>query len=271
MIALSLNGKRFSNCIIIALIIVLALSSCRSHKDLTMLRNAGDSTKLVISHKPVLYRIKENDNLYVSLISNNPEMNDIYNPSTVGFPRNLSSSSIWFSLTSQYVFGFIVDHEGFITLSGIGKVHVQGMTIEECEKEVEAIASQYLKNVTAKVRLLNFKITVLGEVTRPDVYYSYNTEFTVFDAISVANGVKNTASINTVLVIREVGVDKRKTYRLDLQNTNSLNSEGFNLKPNDVVIVQPAKFKNFELKLPVYSIVISSITTFLLVLNYFKK
>lgn len=236
-----------------------------------MFRNAGEASQVVPSNKLEPYRIKENDNLYVSLISNNPEMNDIYNPSTAGFPRNLSSSSIWFSLTSQFVFGFLVDHEGYITLSGIGKVKVTGFTVEQCEKEIEAVASQYLKNVTAKVRLLNFKVTVLGEVTKPDVYYAYNNELTVIDAISMANGVKNTASINRVLVVREVGNSERKTFRLDLQNTNSLASEGFNLKPNDVVIVQPAKFKNLELKLPVYTVVLSTVTTFLLVLDYLKR
>jgi polysaccharide export outer membrane protein len=126
-----------------------------------------------------------------------------------------------------------------------------------------------LKDVTAKVRLLNFKVTVIGEVISPGVYYNYNPEFTVFDAISMANGTKNTTSIENVLVMREIG-DQTQSFRLNLKSISSLTSEGYNLQPNDIVVVQPSRFKNLELQLPIYSLVLSSITTFILVLSFIE-
>jgi polysaccharide export outer membrane protein len=213
------------------------------------------------------YKIKMQDNLFVSVISSNPEMNAIYNPATVGNPGSGSGNNQWATLSGQFVYGYIVDQEGFVTLPGIGKVHVLGMTIEQCEKEIQQKATQYLKDVIAKVRLLNYKVTVIGEVISPGVYYNYNPEFTVFDALSMANGTKNTTSISNVLVMREIG-DQTQTYRLNLKSISALSSEGYNLLPNDVVVVQPSRFKNLELQLPIYSLVLSSITTFILVLSF---
>ena len=253
------------------LIALLSLfSSCRSSKDLTILRDLKGETNLV--PRSVLdyrYKINVNDNLYVSIVSTNPELNAIYNPATVGSPGGSSGSNIWATQSSQFVYGYLVDLDGSITLPTIGKIHVLGLTIPECELEIQAKATQYLKDVTAKVRLLNYKITVIGEVLNPGIYFNYNQEFTVFDAIGMANGTKNTAALNNIMVIREFG-NKSQTFRLDLNSASVLTSEAYNILPNDVIVVQPATYKNFELKLPIYTIILSSITTFILVLNYIQ-
>jgi len=219
------------------------------------------------------YKINVNDNLFVSIVSTNPELNAIYNPATVGVGSSgtggSSGANIWSTQSSQFVYGYLVDLDGSITLPTIGKIHVLGLTVPECELEIKEKATQYLKDVTAKVRLLNYKITVIGEVLNPGVYYNYNPEFTVFDAIGLANGTKNTAALNNVMVIREFG-NKSQTFKLDLNSANTLTSDGFNIQPNDVIVVQPATFKNFELRLPIYSLILSTITTFILVLNYIQ-
>lgn len=258
-----LKGSSF-----VLIVLLTLISSCRSHKDLTILRDLKGETNLV--PRSVLdyrYKINVNDNLYVSIVSTNPELNAIYNPATVGMSGSSSGSNIWGTQSSQFVYGYLVDLDGSITLPTIGKIHVLGLTIPECELEIQAKATQYLKDVTAKVRLLNYKITVIGEVLNPGIYFNYNQEFTVFDAIAMSNGTKNTAALNNILVIREFG-NKSQTFKLDLNSANVLTSEAYNILPNDVIVVQPASFKNFELKLPIYSMVLSSITTFILVLNY---
>jgi len=215
------------------------------------------------------YRIKINDNLFVSVVSPNVELNQIYDPATAGTGGSRSLNNVWATQSGQYIYGYMVDLDGYITLPSIGKIHVVGMTFPECEAEIEAKANQYLKDVTAKVRLLNYKTTILGEVADPGVYFNYNPDFTVMDLISMANGTKNTSALDDVLVIRQFG-NKSQTFKLNLNSAEALNSEAFNLLPNDVVIVQPAKFKNLELRLPIYTLVLSTVTTFLLVLNYIQ-
>jgi polysaccharide biosynthesis/export protein len=256
------------------LLLVLFFEGCRSSKDLTFLDDANVNKTVTRSVPDLNYKIKVNDNLFVSVISRDPEMNKIYNPSTAGNSgANAANNMVWSSVQGQFVYGYLVDADGFINLPSMGKVKVVGMTIDECQSEIQALATQYLKDVSTKVRLLNFKVTVLGEVTMPGVHYNYNPEFTVFDAISMANGTKNTASITNVLVLREIG-DQIKTFKLNLKSTTVFMSEGYNLLPNDVVIVQPGKNKNLELQSPIYSIVLSSlavITSVLLVLSYNNK
>jgi polysaccharide export outer membrane protein len=238
---------------------------------LTILRDLKGETNLV--PRSVLdyrYKINVNDNLFVSIVSTNPEMNAIYNPATVGGAGPNSGANVWATQSSQFVYGYLVDLDGSITLPTIGKIHVLGLTVPACEAEIQEKATQYLKDVTAKVRLLNYKITVIGEVLNPGVYFNYNQEFTVFDALAMANGSKNTAALDNVLVIREYG-NKSQTFRLNLNSANVLTSEAYNILPNDVIIVQPASFKNFELRLPIYSLILSSITTFVLVLSYIQN
>ncbi len=271
----TLNGcKNLTSSLATVVSLLLLLASCRSSKDLTLIDDASTGNLVARALPNAIYKIKVNDNLFVSIISRDPEMNKIYNPATAG---NVSSSgttpTIWSTLPGQFVYGYLVDTEGFIDLPSLGKVKVLGMSIEECQNEIHALANQYLKDVSTKVRLLNYKVTVIGEVSNPGVYYNYNPEFTIFDAISMANGTKNTAVLSNVLVLRQIG-DQTRTYKLNLKSISSINSEGFNLLPNDVVIIQPGKNKNLELQTPIFSLVFSSlaiITSILLILTYNKK
>jgi polysaccharide biosynthesis/export protein len=248
---------------------VLLLSSCRSNKDLLYLSDATPARKMTgLPQVHSDYKIKLNDNLFVSIVSSNVEMNDIYNPSTVGMGRTINN--LWQTLQGQFLYGYLVDADGSISLPALGKVNVVGLTLIECEAKIKAKAEEYLKEVTAKVRLLNYKVTVMGEVTNPGVYYNFNPEFTIFDALGSAGGATPSAKLNKILVLRRVG-DGSKTITLDLSSQTALASEGYFLEPNDVVVIPPAKYKNAQLGLPFYTTVLSTVTTFILVLNYISK
>ena len=252
---------------IVLLIFLIAFGACRSNKDLSYLRDANQSMSGVPRENSE-YKIQLNDNLYVSILSPNLEMNDIYNPATVGNIRAINN--IWQNLPGQFIQGYMVEPEGNVTLPLIGKISVVGKTIREAEALIQAKAQELLKDVTAKVRVINYKITVLGEVKSPGVYYNYNYEFTVMDAISSASGTTNSADLKNVLVLRQTP-EGSKSFQMNLNSKSGLSSEGYFLMPNDVVMVQPSKYKNVELRLPLYSVALSTITTFLLVLNYISN
>ncbi len=210
------------------------------------------------------YRIKVNDNLFVSILSSNLDMNEIYNPSTAG--TNRSINNIWQTLPGQFLYGYLVDSDGTVDLPGLGKIEVVGLTLDECEAKIKSKAEEYLKEVTAKVRLLSYKITVMGEINSPGVYYNYNPEFTILDALSSAGGLTSSARLDKVLVLRRTD-DGSKTITLNLRSQTSLASEAYFLEPNDVVVVSPARYKNAQLGLPFYTALLSTITTFLLILR----
>ena len=107
----------------------------------------------------------------------------------------------------------------------------------------------------------------MGEVKSPGVYYNYNNNFTILEALAMANGNTDYASIKNVMVIRPQP-DGKKAMILDLSVNESWLSEGFYLHPNDYVFVTPDKNKNLQLNGQAYSMVISSISLLLAVIGF---
>ncbi|MCY1635017.1 polysaccharide biosynthesis/export family protein [Marinifilum sp. D737] len=244
----------------------LFFSSCKTSKDLVYLNNTSDEELLEGMPGTIAeYVIKTNDNLYVDIQSMSPEVNAMFNPTKTagasgGTQQNFGEPS------SQYLNGFLVDLSGDISLPVIGKVGVAGKTLNQAREAIQLRADEYIKDASVKVKLLSFKITVLGEVKKAGVYYNYNNNMTVLDGISMANGITDYGRIQKVLVMRTT--DKgAKTYRLDLTNKKFLSSDAFFLQPNDVVYVEPDKYKNVKLNSPMYTLFLSTISTLILILN----
>jgi polysaccharide export outer membrane protein len=172
-------------------------------------------------------------------------------------------------LASRSVNGNLVDADGNITLPMLGKIAVAGMTITEAEDTIRAASRQYLKDATVKVRLLSYKVTVLGEVKLPGIYYNYNNYITVLDAISLAQGTTDFAKLADVLVLRPTPRGTR-TYSINLNSKTALASAAWYLQPDDVVILQPGKNKGLQQKLPLIGIVVGSLSALLLLLDYLK-
>lgn len=214
------------------------------------------------------YTIKTNDNLYVDIQSMSPEVNALFNPSQ-GTGMQSGTQQNYGQLSGQYLNGFQVDLSGDISLPIIGKVAVAGQSLKQARETIQAKADEYIKDATVKVKLLSFKVTVLGEVKVPGVYYNYNNQMTVLDGISMASGVTDYGRIQKVLVLRPTDSGS-KTFRLDLSNKKFLASEAFFLQPNDVVYVEPDKYKNVKLNSPTFSLFLSAISTLILALNVLK-
>jgi polysaccharide export outer membrane protein len=249
------------------LFVASMLFSCRSNKDLTMLRDVSGQASLKYPVPPPPLRIGDNDNLYVSIVSSNKEMNELYNPAYAGSSKNSNSSIIYNEVAGQYIYGYQADANGEIALPLIGKIAVRGLTLPEVEAAIYSKAKEYLKEVSVKVRLLNYKVTVMGEVNEPGVYYNYNYNFTVMDAISMANGITNYANLENVMILRS-GENGAQSFAIDLSKQESLNSKAYFLQPNDIIFIKPSKYKNVQLRAPVYSLVISSVATVVLFLNF---
>jgi len=211
------------------------------------------------------YKIKVNDNLFVDIQSLSPEVNAIFNPSQgIGVQSGVQQN--YGQVSGQYLNGFQVDQYGNINLPIIGKIMLDGQSLNEARNLIQQRTDEYIKEATVKVKLLSFKITVMGEVKNPGVYYNYNNHMTVLEGISMASGVTDYGRIKKVLVLRpsEKG---SKTYRLDLTDKKFLSSEAFFLQPNDVVYVEPDKYKNVKLNSPMFSLFLSTISTLILVFN----
>jgi len=252
------------------LLIIISLISCRNSKELVYLNDAQNNENIKGLHSE--YKLKTGDILYISIKSINPEINTLYNPeSNMEAGGGGGYGSMKYSTPSgAYLYGFEIDTEGNLKLPMLGKINLLGIPISQVENLIQKKADEFLNDAIVKVKLLNFKVTVTGEVRSPNTYYNYNNSITVVEAIALAGGHTDFASIKKVMVVRSFP-DGNKSYLLDLSSKKIYLSEAFYLQPNDYVIVRPDKYKNFQLNSQAYSLIFSSMSILLAVVGFVLK
>lgn len=195
------------------------------------------NTKEQIKNQTVL-RIQKNDILAITVNSLNPEASAIFNMgSTSSTQGGVASNDP--ALTAN---GFLVDQLGAIQLPLVGSVQVLGLTTAEARVMLEKKLVEYLKEPVVSLRLVNFRISVLGDVLKPGVYPVNNERINISEALSMAGDLNITAERNNVLLIRE-DHGTREYIRLNLQSKKFFNSQYYYLQNNDVLYVQPGKTK----------------------------
>jgi polysaccharide export outer membrane protein len=245
--------------------LLLCCSSCTTAKKLTIMQDLSPNQTVPGPRPAPVYHIRPKDNLYVGIATPDQDLSKMTDPTTNG----VSLAMAYEGTTSKAVNGNLVDADGNITLPLLGKIPVGGLTVAEAEDTIRSISKQYLKDATIKVRLLSYKVTVLGEVKMPGIYYNYNNYITVLDAISLAQGTTDYAKLADVLVLRPASNGTR-TFSLDLNKKSAIQSPAWYLQPDDVVVLQPGKNKGLQQKLPLVGIVVGSLSALLLLLNYLK-
>lgn len=243
------------------------LFSCRSSKELIYLKDASNNE--IIKELSNEYILKTGDILYVSIKSISPEVNALFNPES-SMEGNSGMSNKYTSPSSAYLYGYEVDENGNIKLPMLGKIKVSGVYLSQVESVVQKKSDEFLKDAIVKVKLLNFKITVAGEVKSPGAYYNYNNSINVLEALALASGNTDFATIKKIMVIRALPEGK-KTFYLDLSSKQAYLSEAFYLQPDDFVIVQPDRYKNFQLNSQAYSLIFSSMGMLLAVMGFVLK
>jgi polysaccharide export outer membrane protein len=217
---------------------LLFLSACSSYNKIPYFQNINRSapTRENISNFTAL-TIQNSDILDVSVNSLNPLA---YNDSTTRTK------------------GYLVDQNGEIKLPMIGKLKVTGLTTSVVGEQIEQKLQTYLSEPTVNVRMLNFKIAVLGDVLKPDNYKVLNERITIMEALSLAGDLNITAKRDNIILIREID-GKREYIPMDISSSKIFQSPYYYLKNNDVIYVQPDKTK--------YATVDGSYRTFSLVLS----
>lgn len=255
-----------------AILFILVFISCRSSKDIMLLKNVTSGENInELNDTLKQYYVKPGDILYISIKSINPDINALFNPEMYMESQsgNSSYTAIQRYSTPQgaYLYGYEINEDGEINLPIMGYIDVEGKNQEQLQHLIQEKASFYLKDVVVKVKLLSFKVTVLGELRNPGIYYNYSNNFTILDAIAMANGHNDFANIKNVLVVRKDN-NTNKTYRLNLQNGEAWKSEVFYLHPNDYIVVEPLKNKNIALNTQGFSMIISSLSMMLAIMGF---
>ncbi len=159
--------------------------------------------------------------------------------------------------------GFLVDEEGNISFPVVGKVQVGAQTIQQVKTQLSSLLSSYVKSPVVDVRITNFKVSVVGEVSSPGAVLAANQRITVLEAIAAAGDIRIGGRKDNVMVVRQQNGRKEIGY-IDLTKKTAFNSPYFYLKQNDIVNVSPAVVRQQEVNvftrvyLPTITTVISA-------------
>ena len=223
---LYLKRKSFFSSAIIVLITVGSLTSCSvSRKSYYFETLKKDTTIDGLLNKELESKILPGDNLGINFSSLNKDEDMFFN------------SGIAVSATTGVTgAGFLVDQEGNIRVHKLGLVKAAGSTRKELAAYLQKGLEPFLKDPIVTVQYLNHKITVMGEVERPQVINMAEEHLSVIDAIVISGDVKSTAMRNNVMIIREDG-NKKNIKILNLENHSVFSSPWYYLQPNDIVYV----------------------------------
>jgi len=243
--------------------IVFIFLSCTTQKELIYLQKIDYQKDTLFSPVFPEYKIQKEDILYIKVFSLNKEISDIINQTSLS--TQLSSS--YQSEMNLYIYGYTVDDSGFIEIPVLGKIYVCNKKIDEITKDIRERATSFINDPVVIVKLVSYKYTILGEVTRPGTYRNYSRQISILEAIGNAGDITDYGNRRNVVVIRskEKG---NKVYTLDLTKKDILNSEAFYLLPNDIVYVPPVKNKVFRVNSSIYSLALSTVSTIILILNF---
>ncbi len=224
--------------VILSAAIVAMLASCGSIKQSEMLMLQNMQSKASAIGSPPTIRIQADDILNIQVASRNPE-------TVAAFQVQKGSSEATSgerALGQQE--GYRVDETGNIYLPFIGRIYAAGKTVLELREEITTKLVAFFPDVTVQVRYQNFRVTLVGEVTRPNAYIIPNEHLNILEAIGMAGDFTPYARRNSVLVMRERN-QKREFGHVNMQDSTLFKSPYFYLSPNDIVYVEPLKAKQY--------------------------
>lgn len=227
---------------LLAVLMVLFVTSCTSYKKVPYLLN---SDAVMLDSLASLYdaRIMPKDELTITVsCPEDAEAVQQFNL-TVASPMGQYSRN---TLTQQPVLQtFLVSNEGTINYPVLGELKVVGLTTNELEDMITSkIYGTHLKvQPVVTVRMSNYRIAVLGEVTSPGTYTVSSEKVNVYGALSLAKDLTIYGRRDNVKLIREDEQGRKSIHELDLNDANLINSPYFYLQQNDVIYVTPNKTK----------------------------
>ncbi|RKO68853.1 hypothetical protein D7322_24915 [Sphingobacterium puteale] len=222
------------------LLTLFSLQSCSVKKTVYFNDLPADSIRLLRASTAFTDpTIQQDDILNITVQTSDPASAAISNQATPVQAVGASSAS---NVGNQLISGYLVDKNGYINITLLGDIYVKGLTTFQAREKITNLAKKYYNDPNVLVRFANFKVTILGEVTRPATYSLPNEKVTILDAMGLAGDMTIYGRRDNVLLARDHDGQK-ELVRLNLNDSKLFSSPYFYLKQNDVIYVEPGKGK----------------------------
>lgn len=219
--------------------VLCILTGCASQKQISYLQNVPENYRQKVMQDYDI-RIHTDDLLSIMVNSKDLELVQMFNLPMVSY----QIGNAGYSEGQNRVLGYLVDKEGNIDFPQLGSIKVQGMTRSELTQYIkeQLIGKGLVKDPIITIQFLNYKVSVIGEVTRPGTFDITSDRITLLDALSRAGDLTIFGRRDNVKVIREEN-GERIVATLDLRSDDIFDSPYYYLRQNDVVYVEPNKVK----------------------------
>jgi polysaccharide export outer membrane protein len=255
----------------IVLVIGLFISSCGNMNRMAYLTDVKDSTEFDSLQFYDLV-IEPGMQLNIQLTSLNSEVDKLVNSVNMGNGGAVSTTGVGVLGGGTLAGGFVVSDSGYLKVPKIGKIKVQGYGIGQLEDSLEVWFGLYTKYPMVNVRVLNFVVTVLGEVAKTGAITITSKNVDLLQVLGLTGDITLFGNRNSVTVIRNT--PKGKVVRkIDLTQSDYISSEFFYVRPGDIIYVEPNMAKRFNSTLTsqFMPIVISTTSFMLLLYNVFRQ
>ncbi len=251
-------------------LVVMTAASCVTQKQMTYLRDADASQTQAINANFISQSetvLRSGDAITVFITALDQEAVTPYNLPTAVYATP-GTDKVQATPTLQY---YIIDANGDVTLPVMGAVHVAGLTSTAAAQAIREKLETQVVSPSVQVRLINAKVSVLGEVNRPGQIALTGERITILDALAAAGDMTVYGKRDNVLITREVN-GQIELARVDVGSAALYSSPYYYLQQNDVVYVSPNKVRaissaNAGLWLSVVSTALSATTVIVTVVK----
>lgn len=248
--------------IFVLCLMTVLISSCVTNKKLTYLQSEGPREEF-IAITPATYIIQPYDNLYIRVITPDPKLAEMFNT----LPADYGSMSL--NEQGADILSYTVDDAGTIELPYAGKFIVAGKTLNQIKEELDIAIKSFITDAVVTVKMINNYVSIIGEVQNPGKYPIYKNRLNIFQALAMAGDLDKYSNRQKIQIIRQTP-DGNTVKEFSLKDRSIIGSQFFYVMPNDVIYAPPMKGRFFQMEAFPYSVILSTITTFVLLWNVLK-
>ena len=240
---LKIMMRRLNNRNLWLLLLPFLLTACQSYKKVPYFQNVEVVNEVEQQEKLYDAKIMPKDLLTIVVSCTSPELAIPFNL-TVASNAGIAVSTSSYVTTQPVLQPYLVDNEGNINFPVLGELKLGGLTKREAEQLIIDKLKPYMKETPiVTVRMVNYKISVIGEVTRPGTFTISNEKVNLLEALAMAGDMTVYGLRDNVKLIREDANGKQQIVTLDLNKAETILSPYYWLQQNDIVYVTPNKAK----------------------------
>ena len=222
-----------------AFLLIFLLGACRTPQNIAYFQGLDELTKEQLAEMAQKYvpRIGVDDALVINVTS--PDRDNVaqFSPTPYGYYMP-GESAIGISATTQNLFTYLVDEFGYINFPVLGRLKVDGLSINETTRLLESLIWETAPSAVINVQIVNFKVGIVGEVNSPDIYTIKTPRITILELLAHAGDLTIYADRKNVWLHRDNNGEKVHV-KLDLTDPMLFASPYYYLQQNDLVYVVP--------------------------------